>query len=141
MKDPYLINGQICEVWFYDGKNKTLRYFIDYDIDETPLFTNGSNNKRAYSSYWPKYRPIGTEWDFAPNWVVCTTVDRNSLMYAWGTSDLKCDSCSWHQNIIDTIDLRVMCLGVCPDKSRYQGDAWKKSLRMRPKWVKINGRK
>lgn len=146
MKDPYLIPGQICEVW--NGKEKP-----DYPCI---LRFNGYSRLGELQdmpfSVWSNYRPIGTEWDFAPKWAldpenknVCSTVDSNGRIKLWNGKPKITIPKQGKNRLLDQgiwawragIKYKVDC-GYCPDKSRYVGDAWKeKSLRMRPEWVKL----
>ena len=137
MKDPYLIPSQICEVWNGDAiiPVKELYYFSGYGIQDELLFGKEKNRIAQHLKVFEHYRPIGTEWDFDPPWAVCSTVCANGSMIFWkNIAQAKHMHCYYLPN--DNYDYFV-----CPDKSRYEGDAWKTSLRMRPEWAmkKDNG--
>jgi len=128
--DPYLIPGQPCEVWDDANPNsKQLVYFAFYGPDNKPRFTMFSNEIQR-QVHWLRYhyRPIGTEWDLAPDWAVCSTVDADGGLRFWKTIQLSfydfVKAWSYTQTIL-----------FCPDKSRYEGEAWKKSKRKRPVWA------
>lgn len=138
MKDPYLIPGQICEVWDGDYNNRAVLYFYEMISDIlyfTPTKLLNRDVKDYYKISYKHYRPIGTEWDFNPPWAVCSTVCANGSMIFWkNIAQAKHMHCYYLPN--DDYDYFI-----CPDKSRYEGDAWKTSLRMRPEWAmkKDNG--
>jgi len=129
--DKYLITGQVCEVW---DKIETIQslYFINFDKDNKPVFGIHPTSTRTLIQL-ANYRPIGTEWDFAPDWAVCSTVDKNGVVSFWSNTGVQSSCERWYSwsEVSDCYGC-----GICPDKSRYQGDAWKTSLRMRPDWAK-----
>jgi len=136
MNDPYLIPGQVCEVW--DCKEKPnfipVARFKMYGADGRPRFRRTS----PQTSYvWDHYRPMGTEWDFAPDWAVCCTVYKDGSVRLWNN-----EKHAEHFNKKDTrwlISHSQFCVcecGICPDTTRYQGDNWRDSLRLRPDWAK-----
>lgn len=130
MKDPYLIPGQVCEVWDgpYKPDNPQVERF--FKISGSGFFIGsmfGENN-----CPWENYRPHGTEWDYAPDWAVCSTVDACGDLKFWEDTP-KIRVCLWEYG---KATKKKDC-GVCPDKTRYQGDTWKTSLRMRPDWAKV----
>jgi len=147
--DPYLIPGQVCEVWGFGShtNSRILAYFETYK-NKTFYFKNENDDES-----WPikicNYRPIGTEWDFAPDWAldpknkdVCSMVDADGKLYLYSSTDgiedrkYEFEGEKTGQWIITNSGktIRVQC-GICPDKTRYEGDAWKTSLRMRPIWA------
>lgn len=143
MKDPYLIPGQLCEVW--NNENYWAYYFYKYDCSEREIFLK-FKMQNYYDGlpglYFDNYRPIGTEWDFAPGWAICSTVDKNGTIVFWDTNELYPAETggifyinSWHSPD-DAVALKKSC-GICPDKSRYEGKSWKTSLRMRPDWAEV----
>ena len=129
MNDPYLDKpGVACEVWNdkYIINGNIIKRF-KHTVNNIPFFTGFTT--------WSHYRPINTEWDYAPDWAVCSTVDRNGEVTFWEEIPSRdaMDLCVW----LPGGDTKQMACGICPDKSRYQGDAWKNSLRMRPEWAKV----
>lgn len=151
MKDPYLIPGQICEVWNDSNQYIDLGYFIKEE-DGTFLFSSNKHNgvPDISSSFLSSgyYKPIGTEWDYAPDWAVCSTVDSRGHLKFWNTKDIVpltiktkglypkeiwAATGNKHENMY----VKKISCGEYPDKTRYQGAAWKGSLRMRPSWAKV----
>jgi hypothetical protein len=140
VKDPYLIIGQPCEVWEGGEEYRQLKYFIGMDREGLfPLFCDWKNHDGEWVPMTDTrcYRPINTEWDLGcfPEWAVCSTVDENGIMTYWSTDNLYYTKYGneWNFNICDG---ELMTCGLCPDLSRWQGDAWKTSLRMKPEWAK-----
>lgn len=144
MRDPYLIPGQPCEVLNKESMCLTTMYFKEVDsrgynvFYKTKLISLNSNIPDVVGAhnFYDFYHPIGTEWDYAPAWVVCSTVDQDGVIRFWGTMDLTTD-----HHIGEWIEYSPDCDNeiqhfICPDKTRYEGDAWKTSLRMRPDWAK-----
>jgi len=132
-KDPYLIPGQICEVWDNRIENIHVVYFIKMHDNGFPLFSGYTR--------WENYHPKGTEWDFAPDWAVCSTVDKNGRILFWDTDNPSTNpGASLGRDCWGYFGrhFRVMECGICPDKSRYDGESWKTSMRMRPEWAKEN---
>jgi len=137
MNDPYLIPGQVCEVL----DNDNIKYYMDfrdYRIItgiKMPTFEDIKYYNMILST--DRYRPIGTEWDFAPDWAVCSTIYKDGSVRLWGN-----EKHAEHFNKKDTRWLNshsqfcVCECGICPDPTRYQGDAWLDSLRLRPEWAK-----
>lgn len=84
------------------------------------------------------YRVLNTEWTFADECHVCSTVDQDGVVMLWTGPKLpivfKKSKC-WVINGYRKGTKHIEC-GICPDKTRYEGDAWKTSLRMRPDWAK-----
>lgn len=139
MRDPYLIPGQVCEVWqsiYNKGdliKVKTSGFFVKYDGE--PLFRIGI--QQSLTCVYD-YRPVGTEWDFAHDWAACSTVDANGIIHFWSTSQITPNGIFgvW-EDLTSVYCTKGPSDFICPDKTRYQGDAWKDSLRMRPDWADI----
>ena len=136
MNDPYLIPGQVCEVW--DCKEKpdfiSVARFEVYGSDGRPRFRRTS----PQASYvWEHYRPIGTEWDFLPPWATCSVVNRAGAIRGWKTTHLYYDEDLEDWRGEKNIDRRMSkACGFCPDKTRYQDGAHETSIRMRPEWAK-----
>ncbi len=65
--DPYLQPGWPCEVWDAGLCGKRLCYYVGEAIGEKMfvLYRN-SLTEGAPGNPYTNYRPIGTEWDFAP---------------------------------------------------------------------------
>lgn len=144
MKDPYLVKGQVCEIWNSRDQYVDTAYFWKFCTKTgNPIFVEsyyrGSLDVNNIFQSYKYYRPIGTEWDFAPDWAVCSTVDKDGALTFWS---------SIHIGIVRTSELiytgewgsgtaTYLNGGICPDKTRYQGSAWKSkdSLRMRPAWA------
>jgi len=128
MKDPYLIQGIACEIW--DGTEKPkyppIARFEKISGSGFLIFLNQNGDMCVTENY----RPIGTEWDFFPKWVVCSTVTRTGHIIHWA-NHFQADH--MHHCYLPNDDYDVM---ICPDKSRYEGEAWKNSLRMRPEWAR-----
>lgn len=125
MKDPYLIPGQPCECWdtYYRGR-PCYGEFKNFSGTGRIVF------RRVYADIiFDHYRPIGTEWDFAPDWAICSTVDSDRVIHLWKTIPKPLNK-FWDATG------EIMICGICPDLSRWQGDAWKTSLRMRPAWAR-----
>lgn len=137
IKDPYLIQGQACEVWD-SPEYKELAYF-DYHESGTNWFVDNVTKKmiKPFYSFSSKYyRPIGTEWDFAPDWAVCRTVDQSGQLNFW--SKKSPFAICTGEGLWDCFgSVTYLRCGICPDKTQYQDDAWKTSLRMRPDWAKV----
>lgn len=161
MKDPYLIPGQPCEVTIgYVGEEpyKQVWYFLDWWTgdgscewkgDAMPRFIQkqGAPPGRAKIDIFEKYCPIGTEWDFAQDWAVCSVVQENGMIVFFDTLNPEpitshCKTAGRWKPFsgipYDTgyLYLDMRC-GICPDKTRYQGEAWETSLRMRPDWAVV----
>lgn len=142
--DPYLVPGQICEVWHIDYKFREIRYFSRHVIvgDNTtrPVFVRDYNaiGINAFESCYDHYRPIVTEWNFAPAWAVCSTVNHVGVVEFWSSNKIfPVDNSGkvWFWDYAPTP--QIMICGICPDKSRYEGDAWKRSRIDRPKWAEV----
>lgn len=144
--DPYLVPGVICEVWNVREHYVDTGYFWKYDKNGFPIFVEsyyrGKLDVNNIFQSYQNYRPIGTEWDNAPKWAldpknqdVCSTVDDSGEVYIWKYSDVICKDDYWTHEKYDE-DIISICCGICPDKTRYEGEAWKTSLRMRPDWAK-----
>lgn len=141
MKDPYLIPGAICEVWNKSSMMIIPMYFMGYKNNkaifvhkkEIMLYKSGFEVKGC-ENYYDYYRVLNTEWTFAPDWAVCSTVDKDGRITLW--SLIKVVPVSSYWNNTDGPFDSIYC-GKCPDKTRYEGDAWKTSLRMRPEWAKV----
>lgn len=145
--DPYLQNGITpCYVWDngWSEEKERIGIFTLY-INEKPFFRMP---KSIINLSFDNYRPINTEWDYAPEWAfdpknkdVCSTVDKDGTLRIWNTSDItpveqipaggKKDSWWWNHMIATVF---IVC-GICPDKFRYEKDAWKTSRRTRPEWA------
>lgn len=146
MKDPYLVPGQLCEVW--NDENYWSYYFYKYDEFERPCFSRFKIVKEYEGLpglYFDNYRPHGTEWDYLSKWNynpenknMCSTVDADGRLYIWGNCKEieRVNSIWWFKNRERPPVGNRIAIGICSDKSRYQGDAWKTSLRMRPEWAK-----
>ena len=66
-KDPYLQPGWPCEVWDDGIYTKHLRYFVR-PTDSGRWFAESVSGLTCMNSMeYDNYRPIGTEWDFAPD--------------------------------------------------------------------------
>lgn len=155
MCDSYLIPGQLCQVWnnstplFREGV-----YFLKYDKD----------NRERFLDFWPledsylvkettgqcfdNYRPVGTEWDFAPDWVCGSLIDSNGKIILTDKPELFkpveqfCYRYSGFKilaggNWVSKVKCEYLICGKCPNRIRYEGRAWKTSLRMRPEWAKV----
>ena len=146
-KDPYLVQGVPCWVWDNWHDEEIVRCFWDWweqkeRQDGTgpmiPRFSELKNMPIGLNVY-DNYYPIGTEWDFAPNWAVCSTVDSNGMIRFWNelaAENLVCTILGkWIRTNLNILDDNKSYF-LCPDKSRYEGDAWRASLRWRPKWAK-----
>lgn len=144
-RDPYLVPGQVCEVWDNKEAYIELHYFYKYDSAGFPIFLEqfyrGKLDVNALHMKSRFYKPIGTEWNFIKNHpkqekFVCSTVDKSGKMQLWTYSDLKYGTGFWYHGRFDEELISIDC-GICPDKTRYEGNAWKTSLRMRPDWAKV----
>lgn len=146
MKDPYLIPGAMCEVWNKSSMIIIPMYFMGYKNNkaifvhkkEIMLYKSGFKVKGC-ENYYDYYRVLNTEWTFAPNWAVCSTVDADGRITLWSIVDVKyffseyTGGGYWNNT---KVPFNTLHCGICPDKTRYEGDAWKTSLRMRPDWAK-----
>jgi hypothetical protein len=68
--DPYLQPGWPCEVWDNNRAGETvyvLRYYTGVSDSEL-RFSEWNDGCADGANTWDYYRPIGTEWDFAPEW-------------------------------------------------------------------------
>ena len=156
-KDPYLIPGSICEVWI--GRQESWKKLVYYSRcvenrnysellqikkgDALLLFVNHFENigNPISESCYKYYRVQNTEWKFADHYHVCSTVDKYGLLIFWDTLELYPAKTGgnlyinrWHSP--DDSEARYMACGICPEKERYKGDAWKHSLREKPLWLK-----
>lgn len=130
MKDPYLIHRQVCKVWNNGKLLMPVFYleFIGFDND-TPLWKESCFTE----SYFENYYPIGTEWDFAPEWAICSTVDKDGRILFW--SEVPCLWVKKNTWVTDIEKCRIMEGGICPDFSRWKGKAWESSIREKPVWA------
>lgn len=152
--DPYLVPGQICEVWHIDYKFREIRYFSRHVIvgDNTtrPVFVRDYNaiGINAFESCFDHYRPIGTEWDFAPGWVNASLADSNGGIILTDKPEYfnfyeqfyirhTGFKLSMGGNWVSDRKCEILYCGICPDKSRYEGEAWKTSLIDRPEWAEV----
>lgn len=137
IKDPYLVPGVVCEVWD-KGLFKYRRpvYFLKYDDTGTkiePLFSD--ERPEVYckdgfkaNNYWV----LNTEWTFSPDWAVCIAIEATGKIRYFSEIPYTYESCNYW---IPNNESKVSVCGICPDKTRYQGEAWKDSLRSRPVWA------
>lgn len=140
MIDPYLIPGQLCEVWDFIANKRYYKFELYNDVD-IALF----NINKKYPVPFDKYRPIGTEWDFAPgraldpkNKNACSTVDADGTIQIFWSNDgnlsldkLKPKDNKWiHAGFANHITV-----GICKDEERVKN--WKSSMRMRPAWAEV----
>lgn len=137
MKDPYLIPGAICEVWNARPQYIDTAYFWKYDRNGVPVFVEsyyrGELDVHNILSSYSNYRVLNTEWTFAPDWALCSTVDQDGRITLWSLVKVVPVSSYWNNT---EGPFNAIHCGTCPDKTSYDGDAWKTSLRMRPKWAK-----
>lgn len=147
MKDPYLIKGKVCEIvdpGYIKDYQICVAYFHSYD-NKKPRFVKHNAHLLEPDGlfiYAINYRPIGTEWDFSPLWAVCSTIDPDGGVGFWESEKVLPRIDQTYKGWTLRGGGNSMECGICPDKSRYQGDngnAWKISLRMRPEWAK-NGK-
>lgn len=140
MKDPYLMKGMPCEVWDNRDAYIELSYFYAYDNAGFPTFIEQYYKKMIDRTCpnigYKYYRPIGTEWDFAPPWAVCSTIDQKGYFNFWRSEHVITNVWGTYESNFLVQNRKISC-GICPDKTRYEGDAWKTSLRMRPEWAKV----
>jgi len=135
MNDPYLIPGQVCEVWGdinYDTAIKKLKYFVMY-VENNAVFAYVSGGMCRLLEPAINYRPIGTEWDSAPDWAVCCTVDKDGSLVFWEDTPFV----NIYEKYNQSPKVKRLYFGICPDPTRYQGDAWLDSLRLRPEWAGV----
>jgi len=76
--DPYLQPGCPCEVW-NSTDDRVIRRF-SYMREEIGFFYDTTKNGRPNG--WHHYRPIGTEWDFAPDWADTAEISKYGQI-AW----------------------------------------------------------
>jgi len=140
-RDPYLTQGKICEVWNTDKNKRKVMYFWGEHAGALYFCSQYSDlHVSDFQIRFKNYRPTGTEWNFAPikktyGWdAVCSTVDICGELTFWNRYEIETCHVSWYD-----IEYKANFLncGICPDKTRYEGDAWKTSLRMRPEWAKV----
>ena len=130
MRDPYLEEGQVCWVWDDDLKFKQLGIFIKISGTGHKIFCiPGYIGVVQFDNYWP----VGTEWDFAPDLAVCSTVDSDGKIYYWDGTPIVTNQMGKEIWFFGDAG-NCMSGGICPDKERVRN--WKKSLRMRPEWAK-----
>lgn len=141
--DPYLIPNCPCYVWDGDAMIpvKELWFFVGYGLRNEPLFKRQLNVSAALLVSFDHYRPIGTEWDFAPDWAVCSTVDSDGMIEFWDQTsmewfltaddDEKHKSGGWYDPYLNGGDSTMKC----PDESRYIDGAWETSLRKKRPWA------
>ena len=134
--DPYLVPGAVCEVWDkHHFGERHIKKFYEYNFNGQPTFRNIGE---AFGVTYFNYRVLDTEWTHAPDWAVCSTVDYDGRIRFWNTKDIRLtffdDQWTTGDMYTHAIDNSMVC-GICPDKTRYQGEAWKTSLRMRPEWA------
>ena len=95
------------DTWVYDLSDNTW-------VERTPL--NPTPNNNPYKRYWHGMASISTD---------------DKVMLFGGKSGGTIFNDTWITN-----DIQAQMISCdCPDKTRYQGDAWKTSLRMRPEWA------
>lgn len=138
--DPYLKPGTPCEVWD-NNSSKKLLYFSLYYTDGKPRFLISKINlENGVHRLYDNYRPLNTEWDYAPDWAVCSTVDEDGGIRFWAQDDdiLQIEN-EWIDQNYGHSEYQEQSEFICPDKSRYEGVAWKTSLRMRPDWAQKDG--
>jgi hypothetical protein len=63
MKDPYLIPGWPCEITW--NRIKFLKYFLEIENGKRLVFASERNKSCGF--VFKNYRPVGTEWDYAPS--------------------------------------------------------------------------
>ncbi len=132
MRDPYLIPGQICEM--SDEKDSCVGYFYKYRT----IIPSFKMLKKYKSELYDceNYKPIGTEWDPGrfPEWAVCSTVDQDGEIKYWAVKTFVTINTELGKHG-STSQTKYFSGGLCPDLSRWEGDAWKTSLRMKPEWA------
>jgi len=140
MNDLYLKPGAPCEVWDDSREAFALLLYFNYEESGNLRFVNIPNKVGKPGGYiFHNYRPIGTEWGYAPKWAGYSTVDADGSIIFWDFADIIKPingSWSWDQEDFKGQIPRWDCGGICPDKSRYEGENWKDSLRMRPEWAR-----
>lgn len=128
MKDPYLIPGQVCKVWDNE-KQKKLATF--YQTSNTINYFECNNEIIDFAFY----RPIGTEWDFAPDWAVCSVIFGGGQIYFSNTVEIKyTDIFTWIFKRESKYKRMVSC-GWTKDKNRRENSP--NSLCMRPAWAEV----
>lgn len=144
-KDPYLIPGQPCEISGEGGK--FLRYFLDWwygdnehklDSPMPRFYVDYHLNKKTHIGIdiYYDYRPIGTEWDFAPDWAEYIVVEKRGRVYYYKDKP-KINGNNQYWETTKGSQSFVLGGGICPDKSRYENGAWKNSLIARPDWTRV----
>jgi len=74
-RDPYLVPGAPCEVWYEGGYDKReILYFSHHDEDGVPRFCTKAHNLGGGPFSGHYYRVFGTIWDHAPEWAEAAVV-------------------------------------------------------------------
>lgn len=136
--DPYLKPGVICEVWDDSTVEKPANPIIARFVKVSSGGFNCFKMQIVKNlTVWDNYRVLETEWKFAPPDAVYSTVNKNGIIQLW-SAPMSFHICNTANGVHgNTSRMKYIMCGICPDKSRYEGEAWKTSLRMRPKWAKV----
>jgi len=148
-KDPYLVPGAICEVWWDEApKEKKLMYFVGNNFDTWR--SRGVKNDSLHIclgfsvykipdkydiDYYDKvnYRVIGTPWDYAPDWAEWIAYDSDGINYFYSNKPKK-QTVSWTNIGNNNLYQEIMAAPGGIKENPSDAD-WETSLRKRPEWA------
>ena len=161
MVDPYLMKGIPCYIWPDRGKDGGIELLVFLDYWDNPGKGLIPRFRRIDKDYMtvvsPVYQPIGTEWDFAPDWAICSTVEADGNIHFWNEIPEIWNRFQQALSGVERMSIQSVYFEKdpyegwrgssgaeqpsthfkCPERSRYEGEAWRSSMRMRPEWAKV----
>jgi len=129
-RDPYLVPGVVCEVWYGDDANPYvfLKYFSARNDNDQPIFVNRRDLVGKLGSKQDHYRVIGTPWDHAPDEAEWIATDKSGQIFFFDAEPTLQTSC-W---------LQLSCYWDAGyDRAVASGKVdWTTTLRRRPEWAR-----